>query len=56
MLHHIRNILKYGVPVVVAINSFSHDHQEETELVCRKAKEGGAFAAVIGSHWAEVFI
>ncbi len=52
MLHHIKIAKKYGVPVVVAINSFYTDTQAELELVRKAAvEEGGAEAAVIAEHW-----
>ncbi|KAG5322047.1 C1TC protein, partial [Acromyrmex heyeri] len=50
---HISNGLKYGVPVVVAINSHSTDTQAELELVKQAALESGATNAVICTHWAE---
>ncbi|XP_018368197.1 PREDICTED: C-1-tetrahydrofolate synthase, cytoplasmic [Trachymyrmex cornetzi] len=50
---HISNGLKYGVPVVVAINSHSTDTQAELELVRQAALESGATDAVICTHWAE---
>ncbi|ELU03765.1 hypothetical protein CAPTEDRAFT_170278 [Capitella teleta] len=49
----ISNATKFGVPVVVAINSFATDTQSELTLVRKIAKEAGAFDAVICSHWAE---
>ncbi|XP_063803306.1 C-1-tetrahydrofolate synthase, cytoplasmic isoform X2 [Pseudophryne corroboree] len=49
----IQNATMFGVPVVVAVNAFKTDTQSELELVCRLAKEAGAFDAVKCSHWAE---
>ncbi|XP_075049059.1 C-1-tetrahydrofolate synthase, cytoplasmic [Mixophyes fleayi] len=49
----IENATMFGVPVVVAVNAFKTDTQGELELVCRLAKEAGAFDAVKCSHWAE---
>ena len=43
---------KFGVPVVVAINTFSDDTSAEIKLVKRAAKDAGAFASVISDHWA----
>ncbi len=43
---------KFGVPVVVAINTFSDDTPAEVALVKRAAKGAGAFAAVVSDHWA----
>jgi formyltetrahydrofolate synthetase len=42
---------KFGVPVVVAINTFSDDTSGEIELVKKAAKEAGAFDAVASDHW-----
>ena len=50
---HIENVHMYGVPVVVAVNSFTADTLAELELVLRKSKEAGAFDAVVASHWAK---
>jgi formyltetrahydrofolate synthetase len=54
LLHHIQTAKKYGIPVVVAINSFATDTKAELELI-RKAsiEEGGAEDAVICTHWAD---
>ncbi|XP_069464231.1 monofunctional C1-tetrahydrofolate synthase, mitochondrial [Ambystoma mexicanum] len=41
----------FGVPVVVALNVFKSDTRAEVELVCRIAKESGAFDAVPCNHW-----
>ncbi|XP_056022205.1 C-1-tetrahydrofolate synthase, cytoplasmic-like isoform X2 [Ostrea edulis] len=48
----IENANKFGVPVVVAINSFVTDSLAEVELVKSFAKKNGAYDAVICSHWA----
>jgi methylenetetrahydrofolate dehydrogenase (NADP+)/methenyltetrahydrofolate cyclohydrolase/formyltetrahydrofolate synthetase len=48
----ISNIKLFGVPVVVAINTFLHDTPKEIELLKRLAREGGAFDAVECTHWA----
>ena len=42
----------YGVPVVVAINRFPTDTDDELELA-RKAAEAAGAAAVVSNHWAE---
>ncbi|HEX7556901.1 MAG TPA: formate--tetrahydrofolate ligase [Leptolinea sp.] len=53
MLHHIKTARKYGVPVVVAVNSFATDTEAELALVRKAAvEEGGAEAAVVCRHWA----
>ena len=43
----------FGVPVIIAVNSFMTDTPAELDLVLRKSKETGAFHAIIGSHWAK---
>ena len=53
MQHHIRTARKYGVPVVVAINKFSTDTPAEIAAVQQKAREAGAFDAVLADHWAQ---
>ena len=50
---HIKNALKYGVPVVVAVNRFQTDTDAEIELVRKAALEAGASDAVMSNHWAE---
>ncbi|XP_053315599.1 monofunctional C1-tetrahydrofolate synthase, mitochondrial [Spea bombifrons] len=42
---------QFGVPVVVALNVFKNDSQKEIDLVCKIAKESGAFDAVPCNHW-----
>jgi methylenetetrahydrofolate dehydrogenase (NADP+) / methenyltetrahydrofolate cyclohydrolase / formyltetrahydrofolate synthetase len=52
LLHHIRLARKFGIPVVVAVNTFAADTPAELELVRKAAVEqGGAAAAVICRHW-----
>jgi methylenetetrahydrofolate dehydrogenase (NADP+) / methenyltetrahydrofolate cyclohydrolase / formyltetrahydrofolate synthetase len=50
---HIQNALKYGVNVVVAVNSFATDTKAEVELVREAALKLGAMDAVVSTHWAE---
>ncbi|MBK6326233.1 MAG: formate--tetrahydrofolate ligase [Chloroflexi bacterium] len=50
---HIRNAVRFGVPVVVAVNRFKDDTDAEIEVVRRIAKEAGAQDAVMTNHWAE---
>jgi len=50
---HIKNVLSFGIPVVVAVNSFASDTQAEVELVRQAAVEAGAEDAVIARHWME---
>jgi len=51
MERHIKNALKYGVNVVVAINSFQDDRPAELEVVRKAALDAGAMDAVISTHW-----
>jgi methylenetetrahydrofolate dehydrogenase (NADP+) / methenyltetrahydrofolate cyclohydrolase / formyltetrahydrofolate synthetase len=51
MKHHIKNALRYGVPVVVAVNSFKDDTPAEVEMVREAAIEAGAEDAVVSTHW-----
>jgi methylenetetrahydrofolate dehydrogenase (NADP+) / methenyltetrahydrofolate cyclohydrolase / formyltetrahydrofolate synthetase len=52
MIHHIKTARKYGIPVVVAINSFFTDTPAELELIRKAAvEEGGAEDAVVCKHW-----
>jgi formyltetrahydrofolate synthetase len=51
MQHHIRNALKFGIPVVVAVNSFATDTPAEVEMVRKAAVEAGAEDAVVCTHW-----
>jgi methylenetetrahydrofolate dehydrogenase (NADP+)/methenyltetrahydrofolate cyclohydrolase/formyltetrahydrofolate synthetase/formate--tetrahydrofolate ligase len=43
---------KFGIPVVVAINTFTDDSPAEVELVKKAAREASAFDAVLSNHWA----
>ena len=49
---HIENVHLFGVPVIVAINSFVTDTQAELEMVQKLSRDAGASDAVICSHWA----
>jgi formate--tetrahydrofolate ligase len=51
LARHIENIRQFGVPAVVAINSFITDTPEEIEAVKEIAAAAGA-EAVLCSHWA----
>uniref|UniRef100_A0A7C4Q3G0 Formate--tetrahydrofolate ligase n=1 Tax=Bellilinea caldifistulae TaxID=360411 RepID=A0A7C4Q3G0_9CHLR len=54
LLAHIGIARKFGVPVVVAINSFATDSEAELNLIRKVAvEEGGAEDAVICNHWAQ---
>jgi len=50
---HIKNALRFGIPVVVAVNSFAADTEAEVELVRQAAADAGAEDAVISRHWME---
>ncbi|MBA3496988.1 MAG: formate--tetrahydrofolate ligase [Gemmatimonadales bacterium] len=49
---HVRNVQKFGVPVVVALNRFTSDTQEEIEAVLGAAAGWGARAA-LSDVWAK---
>lgn len=50
---HIANVNTYGVPVVVAINGFQGDSQEEWQYVKQRALEAGAVGAEVSTHWSD---
>ncbi|GAB6277872.1 MAG: formate--tetrahydrofolate ligase [Rectinema sp.] len=52
LIAHIEVIKKYGLPVVVSINSFPTDTEAEHELIRTAALEAGAFGAVVTKGWA----
>jgi len=49
---HVRNVQKFGVPVVVALNRFTSDTQEEIDAVLGAAAGWGARAA-LSDVWAK---
>jgi formate--tetrahydrofolate ligase len=49
---HVRNLQKFGLPVVVAVNRFTSDSQEEVDTILRYAKEWGVRAAM-SDVWAK---
>ena len=52
LLHHIKIARKYGIPVVVAVNSFATDTPAELELIRKAAiTEGGSEDALVCRHW-----
>ncbi|MCB8925021.1 MAG: formate--tetrahydrofolate ligase [Ardenticatenaceae bacterium] len=53
MVAHIHNALRFGIPVVVAVNRFKDDTDNEVALVRKIAIEAGAEDAVMSNHWAE---
>ncbi|MFL7793945.1 MAG: formate--tetrahydrofolate ligase, partial [Anaerolineae bacterium] len=50
---HIKNALSFGIPVVVAVNSFTTDTDAELEMVREYAVSMGAEDSVVTKHWAE---
>jgi methylenetetrahydrofolate dehydrogenase (NADP+)/methenyltetrahydrofolate cyclohydrolase/formyltetrahydrofolate synthetase len=50
---HIKNALRFGIPVVVAVNSFTTDTDAELEMVRKYAVSMGAEDSVVTKHWAE---
>ena len=53
LIHHIRNVLKFGVKPVVAINRFATDTEAELNLVRELSIREGAYNAVVANHWAD---
>ncbi|HVR33444.1 MAG TPA: formate--tetrahydrofolate ligase [Acidimicrobiia bacterium] len=51
LLAHIKNAKRFGVPVVVAINSFPTDTWAEISLIREAALAAGAADAVLAEHW-----
>ena len=52
LLAHITNARKYGLPVVVAANTFPTDSQHEIDTIIEESMGAGAAAAVMADHWA----
>ncbi len=50
---HIKIALKFGIPVVVAINARTTDTEREWEIIREAALRAGAFDAVVTQHWAD---
>ena len=50
---HIQNALRFGIPVVVAVNSFKDDTEAEVNLIRDYALKAGAEDAVVSRHWME---
>jgi methylenetetrahydrofolate dehydrogenase (NADP+) / methenyltetrahydrofolate cyclohydrolase / formyltetrahydrofolate synthetase len=51
MVVHIKNAIRFGIPVVVAINRFKDDTDAEVELLRKIAIEAGADDAQMSNHW-----
>jgi len=50
---HIHNAVRFGVPVIIAVNRFKDDTDAEVEVVRQAAMAAGAQDAVMSNHWAE---
>ncbi|EDV91288.1 C-1-tetrahydrofolate synthase, cytoplasmic [Drosophila grimshawi] len=53
LLQHISNGRAFGMPVIVSINAHVADTAAEHELLKKAALQGGAFDAVLSTHWAD---
>ncbi|XP_075222601.1 pug C-1-tetrahydrofolate synthase, cytoplasmic isoform X2 [Lycorma delicatula] len=53
LLKHISNGKKHGVPVVVAINKFQTDTENELQLIKEACLQNGADGAVVCNHWSK---
>jgi formate--tetrahydrofolate ligase len=51
LARHVENVKKFGVPVVVAVNRFTHDTKDEIEAILAGCADIGAEAAV-SEAWA----
>lgn len=51
LLRHIENAKKFGIPVVVAVNTFKYDTDAEVEMIRRYAEQTGAESAHKATHW-----
>ena len=50
---HVQNALKFGIPVVVAVNAFRTDTPAELEMIREYAVAQGAEDSVVTTHWAD---
>jgi len=50
---HIANIRAHGVPVVVAVNAFQDDPEDELDWVREQSLKMGAIDAAVSTHWAD---
>ena len=53
LVAHIKIALKFGIPVVVAINARTTDTGREWAVIREAALQAGAFDAVVTHHWAD---
>ena len=49
---HVANVSAHGIPVVVAVNGFKDDPQDELEWVREESIKMGAAEAAVSTHWA----
>ena len=50
---HIKNALRFGIPVVVAVNAFKDDTEAELAMIRDYAIAQGAEDSVVSTHWAD---
>ena len=53
LIKHIENVRAFGLPVVVAINTFPDDHASEHAAIKRIAEDAGVFAVATADIWAK---
>jgi formyltetrahydrofolate synthetase len=53
LVAHIGIARRFGVPVIVAVNRFDTDTEDETALLEKISVEAGAEAALMTDHWAQ---
>ena len=51
LVFHIKNCLKFGVPVVVAVNRFFSDTDAEIDIIKKAALSAGADGACVSDAW-----
>jgi formate--tetrahydrofolate ligase len=51
LARHVRNVRKFGVPAVVALNRFVSDSEAELELVRRRCRDELGVEALVCEHW-----
>jgi formate--tetrahydrofolate ligase len=50
---HVRNVAKFGVPAIVAINAFDADTAAEHDFLRRACREELGVEAIVCRHWAQ---
>lgn len=53
LIKQIENARAFGLPVVVTINRFTHDHDEDIAVIKRIAVEAGTEGAYVSNLWAD---